>query len=121
MRERRGFAVASAILVRGGVRPRGDVTVRFGAGGVGRSRGKMSSADAARFGDRGMTLQIDYQSQSFPRGYGLNHYGILSTSWDELLWAAITIGRPSTYHVFRHGPASFHEAIFRLSLVRMAV
>lgn len=45
----------------------------------------------------------------------------ISTSWDELLWAAITLGRPSTYHVFRHGQASFHEAIFRLSLIRMAV
>ena len=40
---------------------------------------------------------------------------------DELLWAAITIGRPSTYHVFRYGTASFHEAIFRLSLIRLAV
>jgi hypothetical protein len=42
-------------------------------------------------------------------------------SWEELLWAAITIGRPSTYQVFRYGPPSFHEAIFRLSLIRMAV
>jgi len=68
-----------------------------------------------------MTIQIDYQSQSFPGAYNLPRTGTLGTSWDELLWAAITIGRPSTYHVFRHGPASFHEAIFRLSLVRMAV
>jgi hypothetical protein len=28
---------------------------------------------------------------------------------------------PPTYHVFRHGEASFHEAIFRLALIRMAV
>lgn len=68
-----------------------------------------------------MTLRIEYQSQSFPSVYGLRGDMSLTTSWDELLWAAITIGRPSTYHVFRYGPASFHEAIFRLSLIRMAV
>ena len=67
-----------------------------------------------------MTLRIDYQSQSFPPRYGLGS-STLKTSWDDLLWAAITIGRPSTYHVFRRGPTSFHEAIFRLSLIRMAV
>ncbi len=67
-----------------------------------------------------MTLRIAYQCVAFPAAYPLQS-GSLTTSWDELLWAAITIGRPSAYHVFRHGPASFHEAIFRLSLIRMAV
>lgn len=67
-----------------------------------------------------MTLRIDYQSQSFPVPYGFGS-STFKTSWDDPLWAAITIGRPSTYHVFRYGPPSFHEAIFRLSLIRMAV
>lgn len=67
-----------------------------------------------------MTLLIDYTSRAFPASYTFRS-GILTTSWNELLWAAITLGRPSTYHVFRHGPASFHEAIFRLALIRMAV
>ena len=67
-----------------------------------------------------MTLRIEYQSLAFPASYSFRS-GTLTTSWDELLWAAITIGRPSAYHVFRHGPASFHEAIFRLALIRMAV
>lgn len=67
-----------------------------------------------------MTLRIDYRSRAFPSSYSFRS-GTLSTSWDELLWAAITIGRPSTYHVFRYGQPSFHEAIFRLALVRMAV
>lgn len=67
-----------------------------------------------------MTLLIDYRSEAFPASYSFGS-GTLTTSWDELLWAAITIGRPSAYHVFRYGPASFHEAIFRLALVRMAV
>jgi hypothetical protein len=68
-----------------------------------------------------MTLRIDYESRFFPAVYSLRSARTLDTSWDELLWAAITIGRPSTYHVFRYGSASFHEAIFRLSLVRLAV
>lgn len=67
-----------------------------------------------------MTLRINYQSRAFPASYSFRS-GTLTSSWDELLWAALTIGRPSAYHVFRHGPASFHEAIFRLALVRMAV
>lgn len=67
-----------------------------------------------------MKLRIEYSSQSFPSRYKFP-FGALATTWDELLWAAITLGRPSTYHVFRHGPASFHEAVFRLALIRMAV
>lgn len=67
-----------------------------------------------------MTLNIRFQSDNFPNTYAFP-VGPLSTTWGELLWAALTIGRPSAYHVFRHGPASFHEAIFRLALVRMAV
>ena len=61
-----------------------------------------------------MTLHIDYLSHAFPATYALQS-GTLSTLWDELLWAAITIGRPSTYHVFRYGEPSFYEAIFRLA------
>lgn len=67
-----------------------------------------------------MTLRIDYRSRAFPVSYAISS-GTLITSWSELLWAAITLGRPSTYHVFRFGQASFHEAIFRLSLIRMSV
>lgn len=67
-----------------------------------------------------MTLRVDYESQSFPAAYSFRS-GTLDTSWDELLWAALTIGRPSVYHVFRHGLASFLEAIFRLALIRMSV
>lgn len=68
-----------------------------------------------------MSLRIDYRSRDFPPVYSVSRNSTLTTTWNELLWAAITIGRPSTYHVFRHGQASFHEAIFRLALVRMAV
>ena len=39
----------------------------------------------------------------------------------EILWAAVTVGRPDTFHVFRHGRASVYEAIFRWSMIRMAL
>jgi hypothetical protein len=47
--------------------------------------------------------------------------GALTVTWDEIIWAALTIGRPSVHHVWQHGTASFHEAILRLSIVRMAI
>lgn len=65
-------------------------------------------------------IHINYQSQDFPSRYGLRS-GVLSTDMHELLWAALTIGRPSKWHVFRHGEASLYEALFRLSVIRMAV
>lgn len=69
-----------------------------------------------------MTFNIDYQSEGFKAGAPIaNGAGILTTSWDELLWAAITVGRPNRHYIFRHGKASTYEALFRLSLVRMAL
>ena len=67
-----------------------------------------------------MSLVIPYESQDFPPEYGIGP-GILTTSWDDLLWAALTVGRPNTAYVFQHGEASLYEALFRLSLIRMAV
>ena len=51
----------------------------------------------------------------------LNGHHTLTTSWDDLIWAAVTVGRPNRNYVFRHGTASAYEALFRLSLVRMAL
>jgi len=47
--------------------------------------------------------------------------GELDVTWDDILWAAMTVGRPNRHDVFHHGTASIHEAIFRTSLVRMAL
>ncbi len=47
--------------------------------------------------------------------------GRLAADWGDLLWAALTVGRPNTAYVLGHGDASYHEALFRLSLVRMAL
>ena len=66
------------------------------------------------------TLHIRYTSQDFPSGI-VPGRGSLRTDWDDLLWAALTVGRPNTAYVFRHRQASWYEALFRLSLVRMAL
>ncbi len=67
-------------------------------------------------------IEIDYESEGFAPGSSVaNGYGVLVTSWDELLWAAVTVGRPNRQYVFRHGISSMYEALFRWSLVRMAL
>lgn len=69
-----------------------------------------------------MPIEIDYRSEGFPPGSPVaNGNAVLTTSWDELLWAAVTVGRPNRQYVFRHGTASMYEALFRWSLVRMAL
>jgi hypothetical protein len=69
-----------------------------------------------------MPLDIEYISEDFPASSTIrNGYDVLRTNWDELLWAAVTVGRPNRHYVFRHGLASMYEAIFRWSLVRMAL
>lgn len=67
-------------------------------------------------------LRVDYISEGFRAGSSVtNGAAALRTSWDELLWAAVTVGRPNRQYVFRHGDASKYEALFRWSLIRMAL
>ncbi len=66
-------------------------------------------------------LFIRYESEDFPHSSGMGQLGRLTLTWDDILWAALTVGRPNRYYVFRHGAASGFEAIFRWSLVRMAL
>ena len=66
--------------------------------------------------------EIDYESEGFPAGAPVaNGPGRLAVSWDDILWSALTVGRPNRSAVFQHGDSSLFEAIFRLSLVRMAL
>jgi hypothetical protein len=66
-------------------------------------------------------LRIPYETEAFPPGTITNGTANLSVSWDDILWAAVTVGRPNRQYVFRHGAASMYEAVFRWSLVRMAL
>ncbi len=67
------------------------------------------------------SLRISYQSENFPTGSITNGLYNLIVSWDDVLWAAVTVGRPNRNYVFQHGDASTYEAIFRWSLTRMAL
>jgi len=65
---------------------------------------------------------VDYISEGYPAGAPVtNGSAALSASWDDLLWAAVTVGRPNRLYVFQHGLSSMYEALFRWSLVRMAL
>ena len=68
------------------------------------------------------SLGITYASEGFAAdSLVTNGRSELKTNWNDLLWAAITVGRPNRQYVFKHGRASLYEALFRLSLVRMAL
>ncbi len=68
-----------------------------------------------------MALFIDYETENFPGSVLPSGQQRLSVTWDELAWAAVTVGRPDIFHVFRYGNPSVNEAIFRWSMVRMAL
>lgn len=68
-----------------------------------------------------MPLVIPFETEGFPPGTVPNGISSLTVTWDDLLWAAVTVGRPNRQYVFRHGDASIYEAIFRWSLVRMSL
>jgi hypothetical protein len=67
-------------------------------------------------------VDIEYESEGFAAGAAVaNGKATLSTNWNELLWAALTVGRPNRQYVFKNGNASMYEAVFRLSMMRMAL
>ena len=67
-------------------------------------------------------ILIPYESVRFPDGCPCSSPdSMLHVTWNDILWAALTIGRPSLSHVFKHGKSAVNEAFFRLSLVRMAI
>jgi hypothetical protein len=63
-----------------------------------------------------MMLGIPYETEGFPPGVVANGVAELIVTWGDILWAAVTVGRPNCHHVFRHGAASVYEAVFRWSL-----
>lgn len=66
-------------------------------------------------------LYIPYQSEQFPAPFISNGPSELAVTWNDLLWAAITVGRPDVIHAFQYGKASLHEALFRWNMIKMAL
>ena len=67
------------------------------------------------------SLLIPCQSDDFPPSLIQHSRPELKVDWSDLLWAALTVGRASWADVWRHGYSSGWEAIFRWSLVKMAL
>jgi hypothetical protein len=67
------------------------------------------------------SLEIHYEAAAFPARLRLKPVGDLAVTWDDLVWAAVTVGRPNRHYVFHHGDAAAYEALFRWSLLRMAL
>ena len=68
-----------------------------------------------------MGLRIPYESVDFPPNTVKNGKAELCVTWDDILWAAVTVGRPGWFYVFQHGISSGYEARFRWSLIKMAL
>ena len=66
------------------------------------------------------TFSIPYVEDNFPGSAGVVAKQ-LNCGWFELLRSALTIGRPNFYSVFKNKNTSIYEAIFRLSLIKMAL
>lgn len=67
-------------------------------------------------------LEIPFESEDFAESSAVrNGFGRLAVSWDDLLWAAITVGRPNWHFVLQHGASSLYEALFRASALRVAL
>ena len=84
-----------------------------------------------------MMLFIPYESEGFPPSIIRDGPAELPITWDDVLWAAVTVGRPNRYQVFRDRNVFLleiddardglylmegdYESVFRWSLIRMAL
>lgn len=63
--------------------------------------------------------KIKYSARSFPKSYGKKLSGdhSLKIKWEELVWSAITVGKPSFSSIFGHGHHSASDLIVRVHTV----
>jgi len=66
-------------------------------------------------------LLIAYQAEDFPDKSISNGHSELNVTWDDILWAAVTIARPYGSRGFRNVTASGFEAVRRWSTIRTAI
>ncbi len=64
-------------------------------------------------------MEITYNSHDFPLHYGNNFQGSnqLEFTVQELMWAAITVGRANFIDVLQHGTYSKYEVLYRASIL----
>ncbi len=63
--------------------------------------------------------RIAYSSQGFPPEMGSRFSGeqALTCSWRDLVWAALTVGKPRASHIMRYGRYAWFECLYRASLL----
>jgi hypothetical protein len=59
-------------------------------------------------------FQISYEATDFPRASGLNGHGGLHLTWDDVLWATMTVGRAGR-DVLRYGRYSSADLVHRVA------
>jgi hypothetical protein len=62
---------------------------------------------------------IPYTAQNFNSHWGalLKGYHPLSVTWEELVWSAITVGKPGIAELFSHGWYSLNDVIVRSHMI----
>lgn len=62
---------------------------------------------------------VPYQSANFPPGFGSSFQGenICNCTWPEIVWAALTVGKPDSSYLYRYGHFSFYERLYRRALL----
>ena len=62
---------------------------------------------------------ITYTAQGFPIAYGGALAGTfpLSVSWEEIIWAAISVGKAQLAHMTQYGVFSAFEFMYRAAII----
>ena len=82
-------------------------------------RGDTARAMTESSGEPEDMMTVKYEARGFdPRQYGINGSGSIDTTWHELVYAAITVGRQGWGDVLKHGRYSFFEIIYRAAMLR---
>lgn len=62
-------------------------------------------------------ITLQYKARGFDPKYGLSGDRSITTTWNELVHAAITVGRQGWGDVWKHGRHSFFEIIYRAMML----
>lgn len=65
---------------------------------------------------------LKYLSSNFPASFSKDFRGantIPDVSWDEFIWAAITVGKPEFDHLLKYGILSCYEMLMRIYMVQV--
>lgn len=60
------------------------------------------------------SVRVPYEATDFPMMAGLNGKNVLTVNWNEILWAAITVGK-ARRDLLRFGNYSIAEAVHRVA------